>query len=63
MFGWRKRIGYITPTVMELIPYEFYSFAKTLPTCKDGGKVTITLVSIARLSNLSSIGGDEHKTR
>ncbi len=27
MFGWRKRIGYITPTVMELVPYEFYSFA------------------------------------
>jgi len=27
MFGWRKRIGYITPTVMELVPYEFYRFA------------------------------------
>jgi maleate cis-trans isomerase len=27
MFGWRKRIGYITPTVMEVVPYEFYSFA------------------------------------
>lgn len=27
MFGWRRRIGYITPTVMELVPYEFYSFA------------------------------------
>ena len=21
MFGWRKRIGYITPTVMEVVPY------------------------------------------
>jgi maleate isomerase len=27
MFGWRRRIGYITPTVMELVPYEFYQFA------------------------------------
>ena len=27
MFGWRKRIGYIAPTVMELVPYEFYAFA------------------------------------
>lgn len=27
MFGWRKRIGYITPTVMEIVPYEFYRFA------------------------------------
>ena len=27
MFGWRKRIGYIAPTVMEVVPYEFYSFA------------------------------------
>ena len=27
MFGWRKRIGYIAPTVMELVPYEFYSMA------------------------------------
>jgi len=27
MFGWRKRIGYITPTVMEVVPYEFYRFA------------------------------------
>jgi len=27
MFGWRKRIGYISPTVMELVPYEFYQFA------------------------------------
>jgi maleate isomerase len=27
MFGWRKRIGYIGPTVMEVVPYEFYHFA------------------------------------
>ena len=27
MFGWRKRIGYIGPTVMEVVPYEFYTFA------------------------------------
>jgi maleate cis-trans isomerase len=27
MFGWRRRIGYISPTVMELVPYEFYQFA------------------------------------
>lgn len=27
MFGWRKRIGYISPTVMEVLPYEFYRFA------------------------------------
>jgi maleate cis-trans isomerase len=27
MFGFRKRIGYIAPTVMELVPYEFYKFA------------------------------------
>ncbi len=27
MFGWRKRIGYIGPTVLELVPYEFYRFA------------------------------------
>jgi maleate cis-trans isomerase len=27
MFGWRKRIGYIGPTVMEVMPYEFYRFA------------------------------------
>jgi maleate isomerase len=27
MFGWRKRIGYIGPTVMEVVPYEFYQFA------------------------------------
>src|SRR5262249_44612012 len=26
MFGWRKRIGYIGPTVMEGVPYEFYRF-------------------------------------
>lgn len=24
MFGWRKRIGGISPTVMEVIPYDFY---------------------------------------
>src|ERR1700754_3729794 len=27
MFGARKRIGYIGPTVMEVVPYEFYKFA------------------------------------
>jgi maleate cis-trans isomerase len=27
MFGSRKRIGYIAPTVMEVVPYEFYKFA------------------------------------
>jgi maleate cis-trans isomerase len=27
MFGWRKRIGYIAPTVMEVVPYEFYRYA------------------------------------
>jgi maleate isomerase len=27
MFGWRARIGYISPTVMEVLPYEFYRFA------------------------------------
>jgi len=27
MFGWRKRIGYIGPTVMEVVPYDFYRFA------------------------------------
>ena len=27
MFGWRKRIGYISPTVMEVLPFEFYRFA------------------------------------
>jgi maleate cis-trans isomerase len=27
MFGSRKRIGYIGPTVMEIVPYEFYRFA------------------------------------
>ena len=27
MFGWRKRIGYISPTVIEVLPYEFYRFA------------------------------------
>jgi maleate cis-trans isomerase len=27
MFGWRKRIGYVTPSVMETAAYEFYRFA------------------------------------
>jgi maleate cis-trans isomerase len=27
MFGSRARIGYISPTVMEVLPYEFYKFA------------------------------------
>lgn len=27
MFGWRKRIGGISPTVMEVIPYDFYPIA------------------------------------
>jgi maleate isomerase len=27
MFGWRARIGYISPTVIEVLPYEFYKFA------------------------------------
>lgn len=27
MFGWRKRIGYISPTVMEVLPFDFYRFA------------------------------------
>ena len=27
MFGWRKRIGYIAPTVIEVLAYEFYRFA------------------------------------
>lgn len=27
MFGWRRRIGYIAPTVVEVMPYEFYRFA------------------------------------
>jgi len=27
MFGWRRRIGYIAPTVMEVVPYDFYRFA------------------------------------
>ena len=27
MLGWRKRIGYISPTVLEVVPYEFYRFA------------------------------------
>jgi maleate cis-trans isomerase len=26
MFGWRKRIGYIGPTVVELVAYDFYRF-------------------------------------
>lgn len=27
MFGWRARIGYISPTVIEVLPFEFYRFA------------------------------------
>jgi len=27
MFGWRRRIGYITPTVTEVVAYDFYRFA------------------------------------
>ena len=27
MFGSRARIGYISPTVLEVLPYEFYQFA------------------------------------
>lgn len=27
MFGWRKRVGYITPSVLETAAYEFYRFA------------------------------------
>ena len=27
MFGWRRRIGYIAPTVIEVVAYEFYRFA------------------------------------
>src|SRR5437763_14632881 len=27
MFGQRKRIGYIAPTVIEVVAYEFYRFA------------------------------------
>jgi maleate isomerase len=27
MFGWRARIGYISPSVIEVLPYEFYRFA------------------------------------
>ena len=27
MFGWRRRIGYIAPTVIEVLAYEFYRFA------------------------------------
>lgn len=27
MFGWRKRIGFISPSVLEVIPYDFYRFA------------------------------------
>ena len=26
-FGWRRRIGYITPTVIEVVAYDFYRFA------------------------------------
>ena len=27
MFGSRKRIGYISPSVLELVPFDFYRFA------------------------------------
>src|SRR2546430_1230655 len=27
MFSWRNRIGYIAPTVIEVVAYEFYRFA------------------------------------
>ena len=27
MFGWRARIGYISPSVIEVLAYEFYRFA------------------------------------
>jgi maleate isomerase len=27
MFGWRKRIGFISPSVLEVIPYDFYRLA------------------------------------
>lgn len=27
MFGWRRRIGYIAPTVTEVVAYDFYRFA------------------------------------
>ncbi len=27
MFGSRKRIGYISPSVLEVVPYDFYRFA------------------------------------
>lgn len=27
MFGWRRRVGYIAPTVMEVVAYDFYRFA------------------------------------
>ena len=27
MFGWRRRIGYIAPTVIEVVAYDFYRFA------------------------------------
>ena len=27
MFGWRKRIGYISPTVIEMTGYSFYNYA------------------------------------
>ena len=29
MFGWRKRIGYIAPTVIEVVAYEFYRSRRT----------------------------------
>ena len=27
MFGWRKRIGVISPTVIEMTGYSFYNYA------------------------------------
>ena len=27
MFGWRRRIGYIAPTVIEVVAFDFYRFA------------------------------------
>ena len=27
MFGARKRIGYISPSVLEVVPFDFYRFA------------------------------------
>ena len=42
MFGWRKRIGYIGPTVMEVVPYDvsvnivFFAGAKFDPPPPQG---------------------------